>query len=82
MWKLYKSRPPASCKMARKAWDYFSLKRQMEPNEMWGAWLDYWCWVCEYPDGATDDIERCKFWEPGSTVINRSYGKPERMKRK
>lgn len=61
--------------MARKAWDYFSGKRQKEPKEMWMAFLDYWCWVCEWPDGETADIGRFELWEPGSTERNRSYGK-------
>lgn len=42
---------------------------------MWAAWLDYWCWVCFWPDGDSDDIGRHEFWEKGSTERNRSYGR-------
>jgi transcription elongation factor Elf1 len=71
---LYKSRPPASCAMARKAWDRFT-KRQgevVEPVEMWNAWLDYWCWVAQFADGSTDEIPRNELWEPGSTEMQRN----------
>lgn len=68
----YKSRPPESCVMARKAWDKFAQDGKGEPVDMWNAWLDYWCWIAEFANGDTDEIARHELWEPGSTEMNRN----------
>lgn len=59
--------------MARKAWDIFTRdSNQGEPIEMWNAWLDYWCWIAEFADGAIVEIARQELWEPGSTEMQRT----------
>ena len=69
--RKYTSRPPASCRGARKAWDLFAAYesdrlRAKPPTAdapartivgMVRTHMDYWVWVMEYSDGEYDEID-------------------------
>jgi hypothetical protein len=55
--RIYVSRPPASCRGARRAWDYFTSNDDRDPVSMWRAFLDYWVWVMEWEDGEFEEID-------------------------
>lgn len=50
--KRYTSRPPANCRSARKAWDFYAKSGTI----IWIQLLDGY-WGCERPDGSIDEIE-------------------------
>ncbi len=62
------SRPRASNRGARRAWDYFAKPnwndktKEFEPEtrtpkEMTYRFMDYWVWVMEYTNGDYDEID-------------------------
>lgn len=59
---LYTSRPPASARGARIAWDLFEWSEKDKGTDrkivgMWYAFMDYWVWVAEFEDGEFDEID-------------------------
>lgn len=53
--KIHTSRPSSTG--GRIAWDEFTKWRGVPPMRIWYTHLSYWCWVAEWEDGETDDID-------------------------
>lgn len=58
----HRTRPPASSRGARIAWDMFIKHESLKENprkikSMWYAFMDYWVWVAEFDDGDFDEID-------------------------
>ncbi len=53
--RVYKSRPPANCGTARKAWDI--LMAANPDNPLKDMMLIEGYWMCELQDGTHDDME-------------------------
>ena len=53
--KIHTTRPKRGT--AQRAWDLLTKYKGMEPERMWFTFLSYWCWVAEWSDGDTDDID-------------------------
>ncbi len=50
--RWYTARPPAGCRAARRAWDFFAKDGPI----VWMSLLDGY-WGCERPNGKIDEIE-------------------------
>jgi hypothetical protein len=57
MRRLYTSRPPASCRSARIAWDMLTEDDPRKPVAMRHAFLTYWVWVMEMTDGGYEEVD-------------------------